>query len=179
MRALNVNFVWRRPIWSWLAIAASTAFAVAAMHQAWSAMAIVNDVRTVESEVVRLTLALDEKRKQASVGAPAQAAAEPAYFKDALELSELAAFDAGMVLRVLEAVQVVGVKVTSLDMVPKDGGSRVELEVADSTALLQYLEQLNAGTEPPHIWQLLRTQSPTPTNAGTASILGRAGVGAR
>jgi hypothetical protein len=170
MRALHVNFAERRTLWPWLAIALTVLLIVLAIHQAWAALELVKQARRAESEVGRLALALEGQRKLAGKASTAAGESWPAYSKDALELSKLASFDTGSVLRALESVQVAGVNLTSLEVLATPGTVRAELEVADPAALLQYLEQLNEGTDAASRWHLLRSQSPSPPNLGTATI---------
>ena len=172
MRPLGVNFVRRRSIWPWLGYALSTALLAVAAFQSWSALALMKQVRAAEEEVLRIRAEVDAKRKPPA-GTPTQSAAEMPYAQDAAALAKLAGFDASRVLAALESAQVVGVKVTALEILPAERLARVELEVADPTALLQYLEQINAGLEPAQGWQLTRAQSPTVSAAGTATVVRR------
>lgn len=172
MRLLRVNFVRRRSIWPWLGYSLSTALLAAAAFQSWSALALMKQVRAAEEEVLRISAEVDAKRKP-PVGILKQSGAEMPYAQDAAALAKLAGFDAGRVLAALESAQVVGVKVTVLEIFPAERLARVELEVADPTALLQFLEQINAGLEPAQRWQLTRAQSPTVSAAGTATVVRR------
>ena len=170
MRPLAVNFVRRRSIWPWLGYALSIALLAVAAFQSWSALASMKQVRLTEEEVLRISAAVDAKRKPPA-GTPTQKAAEMPYAQDAAALAKLAGFDTGRVLAALESAQIVGVKVTALDILPAERVARVELEVADPTALLKFLEQINAGLEPARGWQLTRAQSPTPATTGTATVV--------
>lgn len=172
MRPLGVNFVRRRSTWPWLGYALSTALLAVAAFQSWSALALMKQVRAAEEEVLRISAEVDAKRKPPA-GTPTQSGAEMPYAQDAAALAKLAGFDAGRVLAALESAQVVGVKVTALEILPAERLARVELEVADPTALLQFLEQINAGLEPAQRWQLTRAQSPTVSAAGTATVVRR------
>lgn len=172
MRHLAVNFVPRRSVWPWLGYALSTALLAVAAFQSWSALALMKQVRAAEEEVLRISAEVDAKRKSPT-GAPTQSGAEVPYAQDAAALAKLAGFDMGRVLASLESAQVVGVKVTALEILPAERLVRVELEVADPAALLQFLEQINAGLEPAQGWQLTRAQSPTASAAGIATLMRR------
>ena len=172
MRPLAVNFVRRRSVWPWLGYALSTALLAVAAFQSWSALALMRQVRAAEEEVLRISAEVDAKRKLPA-GTLTQSGAEMPYAEDAAALAKLADFDAGRVLAALESAQIVGVKVTALEILPAERLARVELEVADPAALLQFLEQVNAGLSPAQGWQLTRAQSPTASAAGTATVVRR------
>jgi hypothetical protein len=156
VKALKVNFVVRRPmgVWPWaLVILMLSAFAALQGWRAWGDQA---RVRMLQREQVSLTQQL-EAVVAVKRGAIERRNMLPAYAADAAAVAKLAAFPLDRVLSSLEAAQVQGVKVVSVETSASEATARVELEFTDHTALLNYLEVINAG-EPTPRWVLLQAQ---------------------
>jgi len=103
--------------------------------------------------------------------APPPSSPEPAYLRDALAVQTAAGFDTAGVLRAVESVKLAGVRVTSIEISAIDQRASIEIEVSESGAVLQYLEQLNAGYTaelPP--WKIRKTTGPSGNLAGSAVL---------
>ena len=178
MRALAVNFVTRPSVWPWIGYPLSVGLLAVAGWQGWFAVELAKQAQLAEDKALAVQAEVEGVRQRhAHAAEPPRT--PPAYTQDAEAISRQAGFDAGRVLAAIEAAQVVGVKVSSVEILPPEQTARVELEVNDPAALLQYLEQLNAGMEGAPGWRLLRTQSATGTAAGSATIVAGLSVGMR
>jgi hypothetical protein len=172
MKALQVEFVKPRRVWpALLSVVAAALFAVAA-HQSWQGWSHLKQSRLATQEIAQLQAALSRQRAPQADSATASREVETAaYAQDAIALTKLAAFDVAGVLATLESTKLPGIKVASLEIVTAEQTARVELEVADPTVLLQYLEKLNAGHDSANSWKLTHVQSASGTIAGSAVMI--------
>jgi hypothetical protein len=156
MRAPDINFVPPRRLgrgW-WMLLAAAMLVAGADQaNRAWKTH------RSIEAAHARVAQGLAQATRERDRG-QAQAArqrAGTAYAKDALDASHEAAFALDAVLASVESVQIVGVRLVSIDIAARDGLVKAEVEATDSQALLRYVQAINAG-EPVERWVLVRMQ---------------------
>jgi hypothetical protein len=173
MKALKIEFAARRPVPRWLWAVATLAFGALALHQGWQAWALQERVAALRSQADALATEQAERSAQARRETAGRVRVEPAYARDAAAVAKIAGFPLDRVLVSLESAQVLGVKLTSLEVSAVESTARAELEFADHTALLNYLEAINAG-EPQPRWALLQAQMAlAPGGANVASIVSR------
>ena len=169
MRALNVEFVARRPVSPSLLGALTLALLLFAGHQGWQAWRLHEQVVAVESEISKLTLQLD-RTLQAKRDIASHVPVEPAYARDALAVAKVAAFPVDRVLVSIEGARVQGVRLTALDISAAENTASADLEFTDHDALMRYLEDINAGEERPR-WRLVQAQTASAgTGVSTATI---------
>jgi hypothetical protein len=170
MRALKVEFVARKPTRGWIWTGLSLALCVFAADQGWRARVLQQQVQALRAEAEVLAQKNDRARQASSVAA-ARSAVEPAYAKDAAAVAKIAGFPLDRVLASLESAQVIGVKVSGLEVSAGEATARAELEFSDHPSLLNYLEAINAG-EPKPRWVLQRAQIAHATSgSNTATII--------
>lgn len=173
MRALKVEFAARRPLPRWLWAVVTLAFGALALHQGWQAWALQERVAALRGEADALATKHAERSAQARREIEGRVRVEPAYARDAAVVARIAGFPLDRVLVSLESAQVLGVKLTSLEVSAVESTARAELEFADHAALLNYLEAINAG-EPTPRWALARAQiAPVAGGSNVASIVSR------
>lgn len=168
MRALKVEFSVKRPVSAGLWAALILALVAFAVDQGWRAWVLQQRLHVLRAESAVLTQQI-EQLAQARRDAAARAQAAPPYAQDAAAVAKIAGFPLDQVLASLESAQVLGVKVTELDVSAVDGMVRAELEFSDHPALLNYLEAINAG-EPKPRWTLLQAQLGAASGGNWASI---------
>lgn len=171
MRRLDIDFAppSNRNTWIWAVVGLAAGATLLAVLS--SIVPIQGAVRALAIESAQLAAAVEAialKRQEAT----AQAQRQPAYAADALAVLPMATMDIGAVLTALESVKIPGVRLLGLEISAPDQTARVELELAEPTALLRYLEAINAGEQRPR-WQLLRTETPISGSASTATLLSR------
>lgn len=156
MRRLNINFAPKRqlPTWVWHS-AAALLFAVA-LQQTGFAWKLKEQTASIDAQVASLR----NKRKmteQQRREAEAKAQQIAPYARDAAELVRVASYPIEAVLGSLEALQISGIKLTALDISPRERAARAEVEFNDTSALLHYMEALNDGTALGR-WSLMQVQ---------------------
>lgn len=105
--------------------------------------------------------------------AQGQSVSQPPYQADAERWASMAAFDVSGVFDALEAAQVDGVRVTSIDLQAHSREVLVEVEGPDLVAILKYIERLNASNPAfSGAWRVLRTRQ---DNGLQAAALARYG----
>lgn len=166
MKALKADFAFRRPIGAWPWVVLILMLGAFTAYQGWHAWTQQAHVRALQQERASLAQQLD-LANQAHRDASARLSIRPAYATDAAAVAKTAGFPLDRVLSSIESVQVPGVKVTSLEISASEGTVHAELEFADHTALLGYLEEINAG-EPTRRWMLLQAQ--IASSAGASSV---------
>ena len=172
MKALDVEFVKPRRVWrAFLSVLAAALFAAAA-QQSWQGWSHLKQSRLAKQEVASLQVALNRQRAPQADSATASREVETVpYAQDAIALTKLAAFDVAGVLATLESTKLPGIKVTSLEIVTAEQTARVELEVADPTVLLQYLQKVNAGHDSATSWKLTHVQATNGNTVGSATVV--------
>jgi hypothetical protein len=169
LKALDIEFVAKRPASPWLLGALTFAFCLMALWEGWQAWLLRPQVLAAESEMSKLTIQLD-RALQAKRDAASAAAIEPAYARDAQAVAKLAAFPLARVLASLEGARVQGVRLSALDISAAENAASAELEFSDHDALMRYLEEINAGEERPR-WRLAQAQTAnTGSGMNTATI---------
>lgn len=158
MKALDIDFAPPAP--PARALVALTAVAMMAtvgvLGIGWQQKRLGEQIR--EAHAAKVAQAAAAERQSAAERAKLANRAPPAYAADALAALGLQRFPLNAVLTALETVGVVGVRVTSVDIVTADAMVRVQVEFSDYEALMKYLEELNAG-EPGERWMLSNAQT--------------------
>jgi hypothetical protein len=136
---------------------------------AWRERAATNRLR---AELTQLREQAEQHQAPAATPAP-----EPSYTASALEMLSLSRSAWPSALVTLETAAVPGVTPTALDIVPADHSVRVEVEFSEYSALLKYLDTLNAGLEQP-AWELRQALAPSGTagekpQLATATVIGK------
>jgi len=163
------------PRWLWVS-ACSVLVAIAAV-EAWRAIRLTDEIKIAETQSMQVQAERESSgRRNAAAAGPATT--DLPYAQDAAAIARMAAFDAAGVLAAVESARVPGIRVTSLEINPADASARLELEVREAADLLKYLDDINAGTPASESWKLVRAQSASPTNPGTATLV-RQAQGAR
>lgn len=167
MRALKVEFAPRRklPVAAWYAMA--VVLAALAAQQGVEAWQLTQRQQALRAKVDQLRGESD-RQEQLREEAKAKASMPLPYAQDAAAVAKLARFPIERLLATLESVQIVGVKVVSLNVEPAQGEVRMEVEYPDQGALLKYLAALNS-TEGP-AWRLQQAQFAA-TQPGTATLV--------
>lgn len=101
----------------------------------------------------------------------------PVYALSAQEMLRQQSFAWPDALRALEAVAMVGVTPSVVELSASEGAARVELVVSDPTALADYIAQLNAGMDAaePNLWRWdLQQLQRAPGGQQTATLRARA-----
>jgi len=169
MKALKVDFAIKRPIGAWPWVLLILALGSFAAYQGSRAGVQQPRVLALQEERASLTQQLD-RASQARRDGVARSNVVPVYASDAAAVAKVAGFPVDRVLLSLESAQVQGVKVTGLEISASEGSARVELEFADHTALLAYLEAINAG-EPKPRWVLLQAQVGAVAGVGSTGVI--------
>lgn len=168
MTPLNIEFAPPRRIspWLWAVLIGLPAMVGAQQGlQAWQAQ---TRLRLAERDIAALTQQLAENdiaRRDAMLGTE-----RPAYEADAQEIAKMAAFPVDQVLTAVESARVQGVRLVGLDLSAVEGTARAELEFSTHEALMQYIEEINAGESAPR-WTLNQIQSAQGAGAGSAATL--------
>ena len=169
LRPLNVDFA-RPPRWPvsvlWALVAAGVVCAIwlgTAQARQWIYLSQARDdvaalrERTASAAAARASFA-------------ASAAEPPAYAADARHWSKLGTVGVDGVLRSIEAAQVVGAKLISLDVDGDTQRVELQLDVTGADVASAYVQALNAGLVTP-LWTLARLQTQGTTQ--TAIIHGQ------
>lgn len=158
MKALDVDFAPPAPpARALVALAAIVMLAtVGVLGVGWQQKRLAEQIR--EAHVAKVAEAAATERQSVAERAARAKKEQPPYAADALAALRLQQFPLNAVLTALETVAVVGVRVTSVDIVTADATVRVQVEFSDYEALMKYLEELNAG-EPGERWMLANAQS--------------------
>ena len=125
-------------------------------------------------EAMRAQLVASELAARTQAAPPALPRPVPAYQADAAIAVKRAALPEAEALSELEHVEVAGIQLKSIDVNPAQNTVVVELDAASDGALGDYLDQLNAGQEPPK-WNILKLAA----GARTARAAGGEGIGAQ
>jgi len=153
---LHVDFA-RPPRWPAIVL---WMLAVAVLAAAsWIGARDLQDWRALSAKRARtaaLRAQLDSVR--AARAAQAASAAEPPPFAvDARRWMALSRLDSTGVLRAVESAQVIGAKVTAIDVNAESRSVELEIEVTSAEVAAAYLQALNAGADRP-AWALVRLQ---------------------
>jgi len=177
LRPIAADFAPRRTVPRWLWASACLVLLLVAAPQAWYGFRLAEQARAVQAQVQQAEAArqLALRRRAADARSHESIAA---YAQDAAAIARVASFDAAGVLAAVESARVAGIRVTSLEINAVDATARLELEVRDASDLLKYLDDINAAMDAPQRWRLVRSQSATPTNVGSATLV-RQDVAAR
>jgi hypothetical protein len=133
----------------WVGVLVSLTLALAMCWLAWG-----DWQRLVEAKRQRDAMQAQlNQREQELRDEQARLAIPKPYAKDAQAILRIASFPSDQVLKALEATQIEGVKVTSIDLSPEAGTARVELEFTDQGQLMRYIDDINAGESKPR-WVL-------------------------
>ena len=150
MKAIVADFRTRRPPprSAWLLLGLLVAMAgVALVGALWQR----NEVRRLQQQLTALSA------PRAPATAPVQSKPPP-YQASAEEMLREASSQWPAALTALETIKVPGIRVIAVDIAPAEMQMQVEVQFEEYSALLKYVEDLNAG-EPARRWTLLRAQS--------------------
>jgi hypothetical protein len=164
MRALKVEFAAPRRVPQGVWYAGAAVFLALGVQQGMDAWHLRQQARELDAKTQQLR-AERERREQDRAAERAQRVAPPPYAKDAAEIARIAAFPVEKVLARVESVQIVGVKVVSLNLDAVQGSARLELEFQDSAGLMKYLTAINAEEGPK--WALQQAQMSTSPGSAT------------
>ena len=160
MKLLHADFAVRRSMGAWPWVLLALLLSVFAGYQGWRAWNQQISVSALQKEQESLRQQVD-LASQAQRETFSRLSAKPAYAADAAAIAKMASFPLARVLSAMESARVEGVRLTGLEISASEGSVRAELEFAEHSALLNYLEAINAG-EPAPRWLLLQAQiSPT------------------
>jgi hypothetical protein len=169
MKPIEIDFApppaWRRWLpWGFalLALGASAGFGWRTV-ETWQAVQVLK----ARNDEFRARI---DARRLAQAAAAASAATPPPWAEDARRLAGIAAFDLEGVLLNVEAAQVEGVRLRTMDVSPSEASARLEIDAPSTEAVLAYVQALNAGL-PTAVWHLERLQSDP--SVQTATVGGR------
>jgi hypothetical protein len=169
MKPLSVEFAPKRPLPAWVWVMASVLMLGVAAQQGWDAWRLTSKLHAAQVEHAGLKARLDHAAR-ARREAEAALRAEPAYAKDLAAIAKMASFPLDRVLASVESAQVVGARLTSIEVSAVEGVATAELEFSDQQALGAYLDAVNAGESEPR-WRLVQARAGTQGAPGTASIV--------
>ena len=129
--------------------------------------------RTQASKLDLDATALSMQSQRATLERPALPPVAPPYDSSAREMLAQATTPWPALLAALEAVQVSGVRLVSVDYVAAESRARIEIAFANHAAALEYVQALAAGV--PEIgaawhWRPLLLSQPRSTDKGTATL---------
>lgn len=152
MKALDVDLRTpsRPPKWAWGVVGLLAAIAVG--------MGLLTYRESRKVDEIKAQLAdLQRQLTEPSI-APTVVIQKMPYDASAREMLVLATSEWPAMLTALEAVEMVGVTPTAVEIAPAERWIRVEVEFADYAKLLEYVDALNAGNPKPR-WGLVQAQS--------------------
>lgn len=170
MKPVRADFVPRSPVprgW-WFAVAALVAAAVVLAFLTRQAALRVEAAQADEA-ALRAASAVAQART-------IRVLPPPAYEASARELLAQHTVPWPTLFAALEAVQVTGVRVLSVDYASIDAGARVEVAFTLQTQVLGYVNELNAGVPASGEawrWSVLRIEQSGRDGAGRALLMGR------
>lgn len=172
MRPLDVDYLPKSQAWAKWSYALSAVLLSIAAQQAWLSFQTYKKLKVLEAEVAQRTAervaaaAADRIRSQTPV-------AEPPYAKDAAAIARIASFDTAGIFAAIESTQVQGIRVTQLEISPADSMARIELEILEPKALMEYIQVINTGLDTGPRWQLVRTRAGLGAGPGSAELVYR------
>jgi hypothetical protein len=158
MKTLRVQFVRKPPAWGYVVGALAVGLCLLAGVRLWDALNLHWRTQYVRAETASL-----QAHVAALNGKISNAQRSPPYQVGAAQAVREAEFPVEAALVALEGVTVVGVKMTSVIVLPADGSAQAELEYQSPDALAKYLQQL-AQLPMQHEWRLLKVQSESPAS---------------